>query len=55
MSMTIPHIKDMFEAGNPGYKPKFKPGAGPKNIGHTIVWCLLYAVIIWFIIQTVWS
>lgn len=53
MSMTIPHIKDMFKAGNPGFKPRFKIGASPDEIGHTIVRCLLYVAIIWMMMEII--
>ena len=53
MSMTIPHIKDMFKAGNPGFKARFKIGASPNEIGHVIVQCLLYVAIIWFMIKVI--
>ena len=52
--MKIPHIKDMFKDGNPGFKPRFKLGVGHDEIGCAIVHCLFYAAIIWFIINLIW-
>ena len=51
--MKVPHIKNRYADGNPGYKPRYRPGIGPNDLGKAIVNIFLYVGLVWFVIITV--
>jgi hypothetical protein len=47
--MKIAHIKDMYKNGNPGYRPRYKPGIGIKDLGESSFKFMIMVAIAWFI------
>ena len=51
--MIVPHIKDRYLDGNPGYKPRYGPGIGPRELGEYITYTILYVALTWLIISKI--
>lgn len=51
--MKVPHLKNMYKKGNPGYKPRFKPSVSFDDIGGFIVYTLLSIGLVYFVIQLI--
>ena len=51
--MKIPHVKDRYMVGNPGFKARFKPSVSPDEIGKAIVRCLLWIAILYLMIDLI--
>jgi len=51
--MKVPHITDMYEDGNPGYRARWKTGMSPSDIGRSILAIAILICAIRFIVHII--
>jgi hypothetical protein len=54
MAMKVPHIRDMFPAGDPGLKRKFRMVLDPRELGIKAGCILIVVALLWFIAGLIW-
>lgn len=51
--MKVPHVRDMYEDGNPGWPMRWKTGMSPSDLGQMILAIAVVICAIRFIVHLI--